>query len=163
MECASLQLLRTELLPYLLLTRSAERMYRKPRGYAGDFLTIEWMYADQPGGAGELGRFLDRCFLDEPAAQAVRNRRGLLQEELETALRLTEERPLRVTSLACGPAAEVFDLLTEPELASQLELTLVDVDQEALDHVQSRLAQQGVDQYLSRPIRLERRNCCIFV
>lgn len=157
-ECASLQLLRTELLPYLLLTRSAERMYRKPRGYAGDFLTIEWMYADQPGGAGELGRFLDRCFLDEPAAQAVRNRRGLLQEELETALRLTEERPLRVTSLACGPAAEVFDLLTEPELARQLELTLVDVDQEALDHVQSRLAQQGVDQYLSRPIRLERRN-----
>ena len=157
-ECASLQLLKTELLPYLLLTRSAERMYRKPRGYAGDFLTIEWMYANQPGGAGELGRFLDRCFLDEPAAQAVRNRRGLLQEELQIALRLTEERPLRVTSLACGPAAEVFDLLAEHELARQLELTLVDVDQEALDHVQSRLAQQGVDQSLARPIRLERRN-----
>ncbi len=157
-DCTSLQHLRTELLPYLLLTRSAERMYRKPRGYAGDFLTIEWMYANQPGGAGELGRFLDRCFLDEPAAQAVRNRRGLLLEELETALRLTEERPLRVTSLACGPAAEVFDLLAEPELARQLELTLVDVDQEALDHVRARLAQEGVDQYLQRPIRLELRN-----
>ena len=39
-KCASLQLIRTELLPYLLLTRTAERMYRKPRGYAGDFLTI---------------------------------------------------------------------------------------------------------------------------
>ena len=46
----ALQALRLELLPYLLLTRSAERIYRKPRGYEGDFLTIEWMYANEPGG-----------------------------------------------------------------------------------------------------------------
>ena len=48
LDCTSLQILRTELLPYLLLTRSAERMYRKPRGYAGDFLTIDWMYGEEP-------------------------------------------------------------------------------------------------------------------
>ncbi len=72
--------MRLELLPYLLLTRSAERMYRKPRGYAGDFLTIAWMYADEPGGAGELGCLLDRAFLNQPAAKAVRNRRGLRLE-----------------------------------------------------------------------------------
>ncbi len=157
-KCASLQFIRTELLPYLLLTRTAERMYRKPRGYAGDFLTIQWMYTDQPGGSGELGRYLDRCFLNQPAAQAVRNRRILLHEELEKALRLTKERPLRVTSLACGPAEEVFDLFTEPEIASQLELTLVDIDQEALNHIKVRLKKEGVNKYFQRPIRLERRN-----
>jgi len=146
------------LLPYLLLTRSAERMYRKPRGYAGDFLTIDWMYADEPGGAGELGVELDRCFLDEPAAQAVRNRRGLLREELQRSLDLCAERPLRVTSLACGPAAEIFDLLQDPQLASQLELTLVDVDQQALDHVRARLDREQIEQHLPLPIRLERRN-----
>ena len=158
LDCASLQILRTELLPYLLLTRSAERMYRKPRGYAGDFLTIDWMYADEPGGAGELGVELDRCFLDEPAAQAVRNRRGLLREELQRSLDLCAERPLRVTSLACGPAAEIFDLLQDPQLASQLELTLVDVDQQALDHVRARLDREQIEQHLPLPIRLERRN-----
>lgn len=157
-KCASLHSIRTELLPYLLLTRTAERMYRKPRGYAGDFLTIKWMYTDQPGGSGELGRYLDRCFLNQPAAQAVRNRRILLHEELEKALQLTKERPLRVTSLACGPAEEVFDLFTEPEIASQLELTLVDIDQEALNHIKVRLKKEGVNNYFRRPIRLERRN-----
>ena len=158
LDCPALEVLRTELLPYLLLTRSAERMYRKPRGYAGDFLTIDWMYADEPGGAGELGVALDRCFLDEPAAQAVRNRRELLRGELQRALELTPDRPLRVTGLACGPAAEVFDLLRDPGLASQLELTLVDVDQQALDHVRQRLDRQQLERELPVPIRLERRN-----
>ena len=154
-DCPALQALRLELLPYLLLTRSAERMYRKPRGYAGDFLTIAWMYADEAGGAGELGTVLDRCFLNQPAAQAVRNRRHLLREELQRALTLTDQRPLRVTSLACGPAAEVFDiLLQDPELASQVQFTLVDVDQQALDHVRERLIVEG----LEACVRLERRN-----
>lgn len=154
-DSPALQALRLELLPYLLLTRSAERMYRKPRGYAGDFLTIAWMYADEPGGAGELGTLLDRCFLNQPAAQAVRNRRGLLREELQRALTLTDQRPLRVTSLACGPAAEVFDiLLQDPELASQVRFTLVDVDQQALEYVRERLEREG----LASVVRLERRN-----
>ena len=134
-------------------------MYRKPRGYAGDFLTIEWMYANESGGAGELGQLLDRCFLNQPAAQAVRHRRELLKDELEQALQLTDQRHLRVTSLACGPAAEVFDVLLQyPELADQVRFTLmdvdVDVDVEALIHVQERLLAHGLDQ----AVRLERRN-----
>ena len=154
-DTPALQALRIELLPYLLLTRSAERMYRKPRGYAGDFLTIAWMYADEPGGAGELGTLLDRCFLNQPAARAVRNRRGLLREELQRALTLTDQRPLRVTSLACGPAAEIFDiLLQDSDLADQVQFTLVDVDQQALDYVRERLIREG----LERVVRLERRN-----
>ncbi|WP_413744599.1 cyclic nucleotide-binding domain-containing protein [Synechococcus sp. MIT S9451] len=154
-DTAALQALRLELLPYLLLTRSAERMYRKPRGYAGDFLTIAWMYADQPGGAGELGILLDRCFLNQPAARAVRNRRGLLREELQRALILTDQRPLRVTSLACGPAAEVFDILLQDlDLAAQVRFTLVDVDQQALEFVRERLIREGLESV----VRLERRN-----
>ena len=154
-ETPALQALRLELLPYLLLTRSAERMYRKPRGYAGDFLTIAWMYADEPGGAGALGSLLDRCFLDQPAAKAVRNRRGLLREELQRALTLTEQRPVRVTSLACGPAAEVFDILRQDsELAAQVSFTLVDVDEQALEYVRERLIREGLESV----VRLERRN-----
>ena len=154
-DTPALQALRIELLPYLLLTRSAERMYRKPRGYAGDFLTIAWMYADEPGGAGELGSLLDRCFLNQPAAKAVRNRRELLREELQRSLTLTDQRPVRVTSLACGPAAEVFDiLLQEPELAAQVSFTLVDVDEQALQYVRERLIREELESV----VRLERRN-----
>ena len=44
--------MQQEVLPFLLLTRSAERLYAKPRGYAGDYLSIDWIYNDQAGGTG---------------------------------------------------------------------------------------------------------------
>src|SRR5580704_1365193 len=34
---------RAEMLPYLLLSENGERWYSKPRGYAGDFLSIAQM------------------------------------------------------------------------------------------------------------------------
>jgi hypothetical protein len=71
-------LLQTELLPYVLLTGTIERCYSKPRGYAGDYLTIEKIYNNHPEGAGRIGAVVDRLFLEMPAAVAVRNRRGLL-------------------------------------------------------------------------------------
>ena len=44
--------IQRDVLPFLLLTKTAERLYAKPRGYAGDFLSIEWIYLDQADGAG---------------------------------------------------------------------------------------------------------------
>ena len=94
-------------LPYLLLTETSERLYAKPRGYAGDSVSIEGIYANQAAGRGRLGPLLDACFLAEPAAQAVRNRRGLLAEEIRAVLARTPERPVQITTMACGPAREV--------------------------------------------------------
>jgi hypothetical protein len=60
-----------------------------------------------------------------------------------------------VTSLACGPAAEVFDILVQDsELAAQVSFTLVDVDEQALQFVRERLIKEG----LEAEVRLERRN-----
>lgn len=98
-----------EVLPYILLTEIAERIYSKPRGYAGDFYTIEKLYQDQAGGMGRLGALVDRCFLDQPAARAVRNRRRLLAEEIHAVITQEQGLPAEVTSLACGPARELFD------------------------------------------------------
>ena len=44
-----------EILPFVLATETAERFYSKPRGYAGDFLAIDMIYANQPRGAGRIG------------------------------------------------------------------------------------------------------------
>jgi len=40
--------IQSDLLPYLLLTNTAERWYSKPRGYAGDFLSIHEIYQNVP-------------------------------------------------------------------------------------------------------------------
>ena len=130
--------IQLEILPYLLLTRTAERMYAKPRGYAGDFLTIDWIYQNCPQGTGRLGPLLDRCFLDQPAARAVRNRRGLLAEYIQSALKQVEGRSAQITSLACGPAAEIFDVFETLDDPTRLHATLIDIDWQALAFVSDK-------------------------
>lgn len=130
--------LQREILPYILLTKSAERVYSKPRGYAGDFLTIDIMYQNQAEGTGRLGPLLDKCFQELPAANAVRNRRGLLAEYIQETLKGTEGKTAQVTSLACGPAAEIFDAFETLEDKSRLHATLIDIDLQALAFVSDK-------------------------
>lgn len=137
--------LQRELLPYALLSAVAERGYRKPRGYAGDFWTIELLYRNEPGGSTALARMMDRCFLQIPASRALRNRRGLMAEEIGRALRAAAGRPARVTSLACGPAREVFDVFADLEDPRALEVTLLDIDLQALAFVAERARDVAVD------------------
>ena len=127
--------LQREMLPYVLLTNAAERCYAKPRGYAGDFLSIETLYQNRAIGAGRLGPVLDRCFLDLKAAAAVRNRRGLLAEEIANVIAQKRGAVARVTSLACGPATELFDVFSRIADPSQLSANLIDIDLQALAFV----------------------------
>jgi SAM-dependent methyltransferase len=132
------------MLPYIRLSAVGERIYSKPRGYAGDFLTIEWLYQDQPRSENRLGAVIDRCLLGHAAGKAVRNRRGLLAEHIHEAVRQAEDRPARVASLACGPAAEVFDVLQTLDDPGQIDVTLIDMDSQALDFVREKCAQRGL-------------------
>lgn len=137
--------LQSEFLPYLLLASIAERSYAKPRGYAGDFLTIAEMYENQPRGIGRVGWLLDQCFLDVPAAIAVQNRRQLLVEEIQrTVAAKPGQAPVYVTTLACGPAAEVFDAFAQVENPERLHVTLIDIDEQALAYVDAKAAAQKV-------------------
>lgn len=70
--------LQKEVLLYLALAETADRIYSKPRGYAGDFLTIAMMYENKPGGSGRIGALVDASCLATPAAAAVRNSCHLL-------------------------------------------------------------------------------------
>ena len=130
-------LLQTELLPYVLLTATIERCYSKPRGYAGDYLTIEKIYNNRPEGAGRIGAVVDRLFLEMPAAVAVRNRRPLLADEIRSTVssRTDTTRPARVLSLACGPAREIADVFATLTDRNQLVATCLDIDLQALAFV----------------------------
>ena len=151
--------IQEEILPYMLLTKNGERWYSKPRGYAGDFMSIEWIYQDRAEGAGRLGPVIDRCFLDVPAAQAVRNRRGLLVEEIQKTMAETQEGPTRVLSMACGPAREIFDTFEKLADPRQLMATCLDVDMQALAHV----ADIRDKRKLKHNIRLENSNLVYLV
>jgi len=144
--------LRRELFPYILLAETAERMHTKPRGYAGDFLTIEMVYRNTPSGSGRIGPLIDRCFLDLVAAQAVRNRRGLLAGEIGQVVAARGGETARVTSLACGPAEELFDLYAALPDPSRLLSTLIDIDPQALTFVCDRRDRLNLGRFMT-PIK----------
>ena len=125
---------KLEILPYLLLTEVTERLHSKPRGYACDYLTVQKIYDNQAGGSGRIGPLLDRCFLDEPAARAMRNRRRFLGNEIMDSI-AHHPGTTRVTNLACGPAAEIFDAFNQLDDSSKLAATLLDIDMQALRFV----------------------------
>jgi extracellular factor (EF) 3-hydroxypalmitic acid methyl ester biosynthesis protein len=121
-----------ETFPFFMLSRFTDRAFSKPRGYAGDYATIEMIYQDTAAGDGRLGPLIDRWTLELPAAQAVKNRRSLLARAIrEVAANWPAAEPVRVTSLASGPAREFFDVLTESD-APNVIATCVDIDHEAL-------------------------------
>jgi extracellular factor (EF) 3-hydroxypalmitic acid methyl ester biosynthesis protein len=127
-----------ELLPLVLLSESGERWYTKPRGYAGDFLTIQWIYDKQPRGTSRLGPLIDRILLNLPPAQATRNRRGLIGDEIREEVARNSSRVTHVTSFACGPAAEAFDVYEGLEDPTRLKMNLIDIDLQALAFVGDR-------------------------
>ncbi len=128
-----------ETFPYFSMSRLIDRSYVKPRGYAGDYLTIEMVYKNQAAGDRRLGRYIDRWFLDIPASCAVKNRRRLLADtiaELAGTKATRAGAPLHVTSIASGPARELFDVLADHP-GIDLHATCLDVDAEALAYAKA--------------------------
>jgi len=141
-------MLQRELLPYLLLSRTAERIYAKPRGSTGDYLTIKWIYENKPEGVGRIGPLLDRCLLDLPMLRAVRNQCTIIAHEIRRAIEKKEDSCLQVTCLGCGPAEEIFDVFMELHDPSCLCATLIDVDLQALASVGERLDKMKLAGYV---------------
>ncbi len=129
--------LQREMLPFILLTQTTERFYSKPRGYAGDFQTINMIYENRSAGMGRIGPLVDRCFLNSPIAKAIRNRRVLLGKEIKGIVQ-AKDGAAHVTSLACGPAEEIFDVFQELDDRRRLYASLVDIDLQALAHAADR-------------------------
>jgi extracellular factor (EF) 3-hydroxypalmitic acid methyl ester biosynthesis protein len=127
--------LQLEFLPYLMTTETADRFYSKPRGYAGDYLSIHKIYQNTPGGNGRLGPVMDRLFLETPPSRAVRNRRTLLAGEIVATVQAQQHKPARVLCMASGPATEVFDAFDVLKEKTHLKATLMDIDLQALAFV----------------------------
>jgi extracellular factor (EF) 3-hydroxypalmitic acid methyl ester biosynthesis protein len=116
------------------------RARTKPRGYAGDFEMLAricdgWRCEDP------LGRLFDRYFQSEAAPQAVRNRTQLMAELIAAQCRASAGA-FRVVSVGSGPGEDLrraADMLPA-EARSQLQVTLLDIDPDALDFATQRLS-----------------------
>ena len=84
-----------------------QRTRWKPMGYAGDFLTIDWIYTQKKSESGS-GKKFDELFHMYEAAQAVRNRKEYFIKvcaELSKAKKSTIE----ILDLGCGSCRDVLE------------------------------------------------------
>jgi extracellular factor (EF) 3-hydroxypalmitic acid methyl ester biosynthesis protein len=132
-----------QLHPIVLCSPFLYRCFRKPLGYAGDYEMVNMMMRDPYEGSSLFAKVVNAWFLSQPPVQAHRNRIKYLQERiLDVVLRTKSRgRPARILSLGCGPAHEVQAFLSKKEFSGQATFTLIDFDQETLEHVSATLAE----------------------
>jgi len=130
-----------EIFPYVMRSEFAERAYYKPKGYAGDFLMMEHIYANKPKGEGALGKIIDQFCLKRPGSLAIHGRRKLLKEQLAeiSGKRAAAGKRTRIMNLACGSNRELFDFLAECEHTELIEALCIDIDSDALRYTNQQV------------------------
>jgi SAM-dependent methyltransferase len=125
----------------LMLSPSMYRARFKPLGYPGDYEVMNDIYVNHFRGTSLFAKALNVGFTSTAAARAVRARKDLIKSELSQVLEQTPgTRPLRVLSIAAGPAQEIYELLEQREsMPRPLEVVLFDQDKRALSYSYGRL------------------------
>ncbi len=130
---------------FILTSPFLTRTNLRPRGYSGDSIMMQYLYENTYQGDSLFGRLMHKHPTSAPAAQAVRNRRRLVVESVRRVYHERQDtaRPLRILSVACGPAWEVRDLFATAEDCARYEYTLLDQDEEALNEAQQTVEVVG--------------------
>jgi extracellular factor (EF) 3-hydroxypalmitic acid methyl ester biosynthesis protein len=132
---------KRQLHPIVLCAPFMYRSFQKPLGYAGDYEMVNMMVRDPFQGSTAFAKLLNSYFLSTPPVVAHRHRvAGLLQMlQEETCWRHSSGRPIKVLNLGCGPALEIQEFMAGSELSDHAEFTLLDFNDETIQHVSTVL------------------------
>ena len=134
------RLLKQRLVPLLQESPFLRRAFEKPLGYAGDFEMMNMLYRDHAEGETLFGQALNLWATQAPVARANINRLAFIGSRIREAAMSQAKGRLKVTSIGCGPARELLDLLeASPELGPHLEVALIDQGEDAITHCERTL------------------------
>lgn len=133
--------LRRQLHPLVLVSPFARRAFGKPLGYAGDYLMVDMMIRSPIEGDTLFAKIVNVWLLGQSPAQAHRNRVSYLEKKLieETARVRANGSIAKIFNLGCGPAAEVQRFFAEQHVCGHADLSLVDFNEETLQHLGQKL------------------------
>lgn len=118
-----------------------QRAKRKPLGYAGDYEMMNMLYRDHREGATLFGKAINVYATEQASARANINRIAYLGAQIQRTLERTPTARVRIASIGCGPAREIFSFLTQhPELGARLDIALIDQEERAIAHCERTLA-----------------------
>ena len=127
---------KRQLHPLVLCSPFAYRTYHKPLGYAGDYEMVNMILRDPLEGSSLFAKSVNLWFLTQAPAAAHRNRIKYLTKLLinEAYRWKTQGRTMRIFDLGCGPAGEVQQFLSESVISNHASFTLLDFNDETLEH-----------------------------
>ena len=132
---------KRQLHPLVMCSPFAYRTYYKPLGYAGDYEMVDMIMRDPYEGSSLFAKAVNLWFLSQWPARAHRNRIKYLRECLrqESLKGVRRGQPIRVLNLGCGPAREVQEFLAEDPLSDHAQFTLLDFNEETIQHARGTL------------------------
>lgn len=123
-----------------------QRMITKPRGYAGDYLTLDWLY-QQPYEGVVTSDVWNRFIYRHQASRAVRSRIDIVRDLIIATIG-NSNATVRMLDVASGPGRierTVIDTLGIP--SSPIHVDLVDADPDAIEYSRALLADDVPDGY----------------
>ncbi|XDD51641.1 methyltransferase domain-containing protein [Leptospira sp. WS92.C1] len=132
---------RKQVWDFIIQSAFMFRTNLKPRGYAGDYEMMQMIYENEIVGKSIFSRLLHSYPLQIPAADAVRNRRRMIADQIREAVEAHYDTDFRAMSVACGPAEEIGEAFSDINEVGKVHFTLLDQDMEAL-----RVAMDTVNQ-----------------
>ena len=132
---------RRHLHPLLLCAPFLYRTFQKPLGFAGDYEMVNMILRDPFEGGSLFAKLINYWFLQQPPAEAHRNRIKYLEERMSevTVRAASAGRTARMLSLGCGPAHEIQRFIEDNTFADRAHFTLLDFSEETLEHTSARL------------------------
>lgn len=144
LRCEQARLERNEILPILEPVRRVHarspfvsRLQKWPRGYPGDFETVEYIVRAENHAEDPVARSCEAYALSRAIAQQHRNK---VQHQAARIIRTMVANPgrTRIASIACGSCPDLRSLLPQlPDLAG--EIWLNDLDRGAIDFSRTAL------------------------
>ena len=116
------------------------RLQDWPRGYPGDFETIEWLYtASNKAAPGTLGWAIESYALTSAIAQQHRNKVAFQANCVRETM--ARKADCRVLSVACGSSPDIRSIVSS--ISPMASFVLCDGDQDALDFSRRQLSALG--------------------
>lgn len=111
-------------------------IYKKPLGYAGDYMMMLYIYEYNKGkylGATSYSKLVNNYTCNIPISLSNIRRKEYFKEKILECIRLFDKP--KILSVACGPARELTEIIEEGLLEKNLFYDCFDMEEKALEHV----------------------------